>query len=254
METLVIVRKTESFERENLSEFRRGISIKTVACVMQVHASQISHNSHRILIMLLHVSRTTNVDDAELDIDRASMDENNLDMFIIQRLKDMSSGLNVGQIFHSVRVRAGLEGEALERGARLIALRHGIIQKIHPARVHLRPHTGAEQRQLFVHRRDAGSSVRGPEIRRHTGDPGRQSLRPELQKGRRLEKNILGAGGAGKEFSQALGGNHPREQFTVGMLTYEREQVLINSLARLYGLPYLLYNLIGCGEINNCIK
>ncbi|KAL7299757.1 hypothetical protein TKK_0007507 [Trichogramma kaykai] len=48
-----------------------------------------------------------------------------------------------------------------------------------------------------------------------------------------------GAGGAGKEFSQALGGNHPREQFTVVMLTYEREQVLINSLARLYGLPYL---------------
>ncbi|XP_015120556.1 exostosin-3 [Diachasma alloeum] len=48
-----------------------------------------------------------------------------------------------------------------------------------------------------------------------------------------------GAGGAGKEFSEALGGNHPREQFTIVMLTYEREQVLINSLARLYGLPYL---------------
>lgn len=48
-----------------------------------------------------------------------------------------------------------------------------------------------------------------------------------------------GAGGAGKEFSESLGGNHPREQFTIIMLTYEREQVLINSLARLYGLPYL---------------
>ncbi|XP_043283705.1 exostosin-3 [Venturia canescens] len=48
-----------------------------------------------------------------------------------------------------------------------------------------------------------------------------------------------GAGGAGKEFSESLGGNHPREQFTIVMLTYEREQVLINSLARLYGLPYL---------------
>lgn len=48
-----------------------------------------------------------------------------------------------------------------------------------------------------------------------------------------------GAGGAGKEFSEALGGNYPREQFTIVMLTYEREQVLINSLARLYGLPYL---------------
>lgn len=48
-----------------------------------------------------------------------------------------------------------------------------------------------------------------------------------------------GAGGAGKEFSEALGGNYPREQFTIVMLTYEREQVFINSLARLYGLPYL---------------
>lgn len=48
-----------------------------------------------------------------------------------------------------------------------------------------------------------------------------------------------GAGGAGKEFSEALGGNYPREQFTIVMLTYEREQVLINSLARFYGLPYL---------------
>lgn len=48
-----------------------------------------------------------------------------------------------------------------------------------------------------------------------------------------------GAGGAGKEFSESLGGNHPREQFTIVMLTYEREQILVNSLARLYGLPYL---------------
>jgi len=48
-----------------------------------------------------------------------------------------------------------------------------------------------------------------------------------------------GEGGSGREFSQALGGNSPQEQFTVVMLTYEREQVLMNSLARLYGLPYL---------------
>lgn len=77
-----------------------------------------------------------------------------------------------------------------------------------------------------------------------------------------------GCGGAGKEFSENLGGNLPREQFTVVMLTYEREQVvrssrsdealfdplinllfcvcvcgnnqvLIESLARLNGLPYL---------------
>lgn len=48
-----------------------------------------------------------------------------------------------------------------------------------------------------------------------------------------------GSGGAGKEFAEALGGNHPREQFTIVMLTYEREQVLMDSLGRLYGLPYL---------------
>ncbi|RZB38838.1 exostosin-3, partial [Asbolus verrucosus] len=48
-----------------------------------------------------------------------------------------------------------------------------------------------------------------------------------------------GQGGAGKEFSEALGGNSPREQFTVLLLTYEREQVLLDSVARLRGLPYL---------------
>ncbi|XP_013787802.1 exostosin-3-like [Limulus polyphemus] len=48
-----------------------------------------------------------------------------------------------------------------------------------------------------------------------------------------------GEGGAGKEFSEALGGNVPREQFTVVMLTYERETVMIDSLQRLKGLPYL---------------
>ncbi|XP_059487728.1 exostosin-3 [Neocloeon triangulifer] len=48
-----------------------------------------------------------------------------------------------------------------------------------------------------------------------------------------------GAGGSGREFSEALGGNVAREQYTVVMLTYEREQVLLASIARLVGLPYL---------------
>ncbi|KAG8199824.1 hypothetical protein JTE90_000912 [Oedothorax gibbosus] len=48
-----------------------------------------------------------------------------------------------------------------------------------------------------------------------------------------------GAGGSGKEFSESLGGNWAREQFTIVMLTYEREAVLIDSLQRLRGLPYL---------------
>ncbi|XP_006821057.1 exostosin-like 3 [Saccoglossus kowalevskii] len=48
-----------------------------------------------------------------------------------------------------------------------------------------------------------------------------------------------GAGGAGKEFMESLGGNVPKEQFTIVMLTYEREEVLINSIQRLNGLPHL---------------
>ncbi len=48
-----------------------------------------------------------------------------------------------------------------------------------------------------------------------------------------------GEGGSGHEFSQAIGGNVPHEQFTVVILTYKREQVLMESIERLYGLPYL---------------
>ena len=48
-----------------------------------------------------------------------------------------------------------------------------------------------------------------------------------------------GMGGSGKEFSESLGGNRPREQFTVVMLTYDRAEVLMSSLGRLHGLPYL---------------
>ena len=48
-----------------------------------------------------------------------------------------------------------------------------------------------------------------------------------------------GAGGAGKEFQESIGGNTPGEQFTIVMLTYERETVLLTSLQRLMGLPYL---------------
>lgn len=48
-----------------------------------------------------------------------------------------------------------------------------------------------------------------------------------------------GSGGSGKEFSQALGGNEAKEQFTIVMLTYEREAVLLDSLQRLKALPFL---------------
>jgi len=49
----------------------------------------------------------------------------------------------------------------------------------------------------------------------------------------------FGRGGSGAEFSKALGGNYPAEQFTAVILTYEREQVLMESIGRLQGLPFL---------------
>lgn len=48
-----------------------------------------------------------------------------------------------------------------------------------------------------------------------------------------------GMGGAGVEFSKALGGNYPAEQFTIVILTYERELLLIEAIQRLVGLQYL---------------
>ncbi|EMP32545.1 Exostosin-like 3 [Chelonia mydas] len=56
------------------------------------------------------------------------------------------------------------------------------------------------------------------------------------------EAKFLGSGTGFRPIgggAAALGGNVPREQFTVVMLTYEREEVLMNSLERLNGLPYL---------------
>lgn len=48
-----------------------------------------------------------------------------------------------------------------------------------------------------------------------------------------------GAGGSGREFSEALGGNFMSEQFTIVILTYERENILLSALQRLKDLPYL---------------
>nr|CAD2181850.1 unnamed protein product [Meloidogyne enterolobii] len=45
--------------------------------------------------------------------------------------------------------------------------------------------------------------------------------------------------GSGVEFSKAIGGNRRREHFTVIITTYNREQILSNTLERLIGLPYL---------------
>ena len=48
-----------------------------------------------------------------------------------------------------------------------------------------------------------------------------------------------GSGGDGREFKKALGGDHPYEQFTIVMLTYKREKLLVKSLARFAHLQYL---------------
>lgn len=56
-----------------------------------------------------------------------------------------------------------------------------------------------------------------------------------------------GAGGAGKEFSESLGGNNPREQFTIVMLTYEREQVIINIV-----ISVILSS--SCLDESNCLS
>lgn len=48
-----------------------------------------------------------------------------------------------------------------------------------------------------------------------------------------------GLGGSGIEFSRAIGGDYPNEQFTIVLLTYERKTILMKTLERLKGLAYL---------------
>ncbi|PAA67670.1 hypothetical protein BOX15_Mlig033285g2 [Macrostomum lignano] len=55
--------------------------------------------------------------------------------------------------------------------------------------------------------------------------------------GYRPINHSMGTGGV--EFSRAAGGNLPAEQFTAVVLSYNRESVLVGSLSKLAGLPYL---------------
>lgn len=48
-----------------------------------------------------------------------------------------------------------------------------------------------------------------------------------------------GLGGDGVAFSRSLGGDYPVEEFTIVMLTYDREAILIEALKRLSGMKYL---------------
>lgn len=60
-----------------------------------------------------------------------------------------------------------------------------------------------------------------------------------------------GLGGSGFEFSRSLGGDQPNEQFTIVLLTYERNQILMRTLERLKGLSYLNKILIVWNGINH---
>lgn len=48
-----------------------------------------------------------------------------------------------------------------------------------------------------------------------------------------------GLGGSGEEFSKNIGGDYPNEQFTIIIVTFERQSVLLSTLSKLKGLPYL---------------
>uniref|UniRef100_A0A7I4YDR4 Exostosin and EXTL2 domain containing protein n=1 Tax=Haemonchus contortus TaxID=6289 RepID=A0A7I4YDR4_HAECO len=80
-----------------------------------------------------------------------------------------------------------------------------------------------------------GISGKSPEFLVHSADPPAESeFYPDTNVGfRPIEP------GSGVEFSRALGGNRVREQFTVVLLTYNRDAVLAASLERLHRIPYL---------------
>ncbi|MFH4973533.1 hypothetical protein AB6A40_000242 [Gnathostoma spinigerum] len=62
------------------------------------------------------------------------------------------------------------------------------------------------------------------------------------------------APGSGVEFSTAMGGNRPREQFTVVLLTYRRSGLLVAALERLNRLPYLNKVLVVWNDVDSSPK
>lgn len=60
-----------------------------------------------------------------------------------------------------------------------------------------------------------------------------------------------GLGGSGPEFSRSLGGDRIMEQFTIVLLTYERELILMKTLERMKGLAYLNRILVVWNGINH---
>lgn len=60
-----------------------------------------------------------------------------------------------------------------------------------------------------------------------------------------------GLGGSGSEFARAIGGDYPNEQFTVVLLTYEREVILLKTLERLKGMAFLNKIVVIWNSINH---
>lgn len=83
-------------------------------------------------------------------------------------------------------------------------------------------------------------------------DPVRPSEYKFLASGSDLPYRPINRGlsGAGFEFSRDLGGDWPSEQFTVVLLTYERTQMLLKTLERFRGMPYVNKYLIVWNSVN----
>lgn len=60
-----------------------------------------------------------------------------------------------------------------------------------------------------------------------------------------------GLGGSGNEFSRALGGDFPNEQFSIVLLTYNRNDMLMKTLERLKSMPYLNKILVVWNGVEN---
>lgn len=60
-------------------------------------------------------SMTHQIDDADMDLERLAVDDNNIDAFIIQHLKDMSSGITLDKFFIQFEcIPASVESKSLE--------------------------------------------------------------------------------------------------------------------------------------------
>ena len=110
------------------------------------------------------------------------------------------------------------------------------IQLRHPSPVYFRNFTSTTMEAYQIWNSPPGAFWMFPNT---PFDPVLPSSAPFMHSAKGFDLIGNGEGGAGVEFSKALGGNVAKEQFTIVMLTYERELVLLEALQRLVGLQYL---------------